>query len=78
MSLARLTVEMKRCGHFHRDISTALRAAERQALLKLTKMHAVASWSTQEIQQFRDLYDARYRAKEHSSNLKLLAAEALI
>ena len=77
LSLLRLGVEMTRCGHSHRDISNATRAAERQALLNLTKLHTVTSWSPLEIQRFRDLYDACYRAQEHSSNMKLLAAEAL-
>ena len=76
LSLARLTAQMILSGHTHRDILYAIWAAERQALLKLTGMYSALSWSPTQIQHFRDLYDACYRAREHSSNLRLIAAEA--
>ena len=76
LALARLASQMILSGHSHRDTLEATRAAERQALLKLTGMQTAFSWSSSEIQQFRDLYDACYRAREHSSNLKRIAAEA--
>ena len=76
--LSRLAAQMSLSGHSHRDTSDAIRAVERQALLKLTCMRNVCTWSLSETRQFRGLYDATYRALGHSSNLRLIAAEALV
>ena len=77
LPLSRLAARMHHSGHSSRDISDAIRAAARQALLKPTCMHSVSNWPASQIQQFRDLYDATYRALKHSSNLRMVAAEAL-
>ena len=72
LSLQRLVIEMQSAKHDSRHILEAINGAERQALLKMSSVRDVLSWSPKQRHSFCLLYDLSYRLEE--SNARRAAA----